>query len=53
MVDEVFEVFTSSVATPDRPLYFHTDAGALRRMFAYLNEELGYQPTMMPWRVSE
>ena len=51
MADKVFDLFTSRIATPDRPLYFHSDDASLRRMFLYLKDKLGRMPSTMPWRV--
>lgn len=51
MADDVFDVFTTHIATPDRPLYFHTDETSLRGLFIYLQDKLGKKPTILPWRV--
>jgi len=51
MADDVFDVFTNHIATPDRPLYFHTDETSLRGLFIYLQDKLGKKPTILPWRV--
>lgn len=53
IADEVLSTFFNNVATPTRPLYFHTDDSRLRSMFAHLKTVLGgEQPTVMPFRVS-
>lgn len=55
IAQSVFNVFVTHVATPDRPLYFHTDDASLRRMFTYLNtlEEgsINPQPSIFPYQV--
>lgn len=48
----MFDAFMTSVVTPERPLYFHTDDRSLRRMFNNLTAIMGTQPTVMPFQVS-
>jgi hypothetical protein len=54
VADEVFDIFINEVASPERPLYFHTDDGSLRRMFQFLKGKLqrrnGAKPSVFPWR---
>jgi hypothetical protein len=47
----MFDAFAASVATPQRPLYFHTDDASLRSMAIYLKKNgLPEQPTIFPFR---
>jgi hypothetical protein len=58
IADDLFDTFTDFMASPDRPLYFHTDDASLRRMMTYLGPiatsstgKLPAKPTIMPWKV--
>lgn len=52
IADEVFDLFTDEVASEERPLYFHTDDGSLRRLFRSLAGKLstGRKPSIFPWK---
>jgi hypothetical protein len=50
----MFDAFAASVATPQRPLYFHTDDSSMRNLFTYLKKNgLGEHPTVFPFQGPE
>jgi hypothetical protein len=56
IITQVFDIYANEIASPERPLYFHSDDGSLRRLFAQIKAanpgDSNIKPSIFPWRVS-